>query len=243
MLRHGIPEDVVARPARRDARVPRLGRERARSARRWPTARGCRFAGRAWRVHHRPGTRRRTRSSTTRPRGELIAGDHLIKHISSNPLISRPLAAASRASARRRSSTYLASLRATRAMDLDGRAPRPRRSGRGPPGADRRALRHARAPRGQAARPRGRAPPHRARAGPGAVGQRRGDRRPTSRSARSSATSTCSSTRAASSRRRPTASCTSSRLTALRAGQPLTAGSGGRRRTRARGSRRASAAA
>ena len=49
--------------------------------------------------------------------GTLIAGDHLIKQISSNPLIAPPLDGR-RASARARCVTYLASLRETQRMPV-----------------------------------------------------------------------------------------------------------------------------
>ena len=91
MLRHGIPAGHRLRAARRDALVPRLGRELRRSS--TPLADGAvlPFAGRAWRVHHRPGHSPSDTVFHDEASGELIGGDHLIKHISSNPLISRPL--------------------------------------------------------------------------------------------------------------------------------------------------------
>ena len=91
MLRHGIPEDVVF-----------ALRAVTRSFRAWggscevstPLTDGALlpFAGRAWRVHHRPGHSPSDTVFHDEASGELVAGDHLIKHISSNPLISRPLA-------------------------------------------------------------------------------------------------------------------------------------------------------
>jgi glyoxylase-like metal-dependent hydrolase (beta-lactamase superfamily II) len=50
-------------------------------------------------------------------RGILLAADHLIKHISSNPLISRPLSGPSGGPRPRALLTYMDSLRATQAMD------------------------------------------------------------------------------------------------------------------------------
>ena len=91
MLRHGIPRGRRHRAARRHALVPRLGRELRRSS--TPLADGALlpFAGRAWRVHHRPGHSPSDTVFHDEASGELVGGDHLIKHISSNPLISRPL--------------------------------------------------------------------------------------------------------------------------------------------------------
>jgi glyoxylase-like metal-dependent hydrolase (beta-lactamase superfamily II) len=76
------------------------------------------FADRTWTVHHRPG---HTPSDTVfhdEARGELIAGDHLIKRISSNPLISRPLEGGDASDRPQALVIYLESLRATAAMDL-----------------------------------------------------------------------------------------------------------------------------
>ena len=74
----------------------------------------------------------------------LLAADHLIKHISSNPLRHAPAADARRRDRGPRPQalvTYLDSLRATREMDASARAPRPRRADHRPRRADRRALR------------------------------------------------------------------------------------------------------
>ena len=64
-----------------------------------------------------PGTAPRTRCSGTRSDGLLIAGDHLLAHISSNPLISRPLdGACPSRSAPDALVGYIASMRATREL-------------------------------------------------------------------------------------------------------------------------------
>ena len=75
------------------------------------------FAGRTWRVHHRPGHSPSDTVFHDEATGDLLGGDHLIKHISSNPLLSRPLDG-STGERPRALITYLASLNATRAMDL-----------------------------------------------------------------------------------------------------------------------------
>ena len=104
-----------------------------------------------------PATRPPTPSSGTSERRILIAADHLIKHISSNPLISRPLddreAAPTRRSARRRSSPTWSRCARTREMPAEIVL-----SGHGEPitdhvRADRRALRVPPPPRGQDPRP------------------------------------------------------------------------------------------
>jgi glyoxylase-like metal-dependent hydrolase (beta-lactamase superfamily II) len=77
------------------------------------------FAARSWRVHHRPGHSPSDTVFHDEASGELLVGDHLIKHISSNPLISRPLDGKDDGERPHALKTYLASLHATRAMDLE----------------------------------------------------------------------------------------------------------------------------
>jgi glyoxylase-like metal-dependent hydrolase (beta-lactamase superfamily II) len=134
MLRHGIPPDIVIalRAVTRSFRA--WGSSCAVST---PLADGSllEFAGRAWRVHHRPGHSPSDTVFHDEASGELIAGDHLIKHISSNPLISRPLDGRDDGPRPRALVTYLASLRATREMELSIVRP-----GHGDPVDDHRAL-------------------------------------------------------------------------------------------------------
>jgi glyoxylase-like metal-dependent hydrolase (beta-lactamase superfamily II) len=116
MLRHGVPADVVF-----------ALRAVTRQFRAWgascevtvPLADGAAlpFAGRTWRVHHRPGHSPSDTVFHDEASGELIGGDHLIKHISSNPLITRPLEGGEPAQRPKALVAYLASLRATQAMD------------------------------------------------------------------------------------------------------------------------------
>jgi glyoxylase-like metal-dependent hydrolase (beta-lactamase superfamily II) len=119
MLRHGIPDDtvMVLRAVTRQFRA--WGASATVTA---PVADGdtMAFANRAWRVHHRPGHSPSDTVFHDERSGELIGGDHLIKHISSNPLIALPLEGGSVDPAQRPKAlvAYLASLRATRAMDL-----------------------------------------------------------------------------------------------------------------------------
>jgi glyoxylase-like metal-dependent hydrolase (beta-lactamase superfamily II) len=75
---------------------------------------------RTLRVHHRPGHSPTDTLFHDEERGLLLGGDHLIKHISSNPLITRPLDGASGAGERPQALvTYLASLERTREMELE----------------------------------------------------------------------------------------------------------------------------
>ena len=68
-------------------------------------------------VHHRPGHSPSDVVLHDRERGILIGGDHLIRHISSNPLVTRPLGRGPDAERPHALEIYLASLRATRAME------------------------------------------------------------------------------------------------------------------------------
>jgi glyoxylase-like metal-dependent hydrolase (beta-lactamase superfamily II) len=119
MLRHGIPRDVVT-----------ALRSVSRSFRAWggstkvtrPLADGSdlEFAGRTLRVLHRPGHSPSDTLFHDRESGEVIGGDHLIAHISSNPLISRPLGGKSGEPGGGRPRaliTYMASMRETREME------------------------------------------------------------------------------------------------------------------------------
>jgi len=121
MLRHGIPRDVVT-----------ALRAVSRSFRAWggsapvdrPLADGedLGFASRTLRVLHRPGHSPSDTLFWDAARAVLIGGDHLIGHISSNPLVSRPLGGRSGepGDGRPRAlTTYLRSLEETRAMPVE----------------------------------------------------------------------------------------------------------------------------
>ena len=78
------------------------------------------FADRTLQVLHRPGHSPSDTLFHDRERRELIGGDHLIGHISSNPLISRPLGGKSGEPGGGRPRaliTYMRSMRETREMD------------------------------------------------------------------------------------------------------------------------------
>ena len=120
MLRHGVPRDVVT-----------ALRAVSRSFRGWggsatvdcPLADGgtLAFAGRTFEVRHRPGHSPSDTLFWDAEHAVLIGGDHLIKHISSNPLISRPLGGRSGepGTRPRMLMLYLDSLRDTRALPID----------------------------------------------------------------------------------------------------------------------------
>jgi glyoxylase-like metal-dependent hydrolase (beta-lactamase superfamily II) len=129
MLRHGIPADVVS-----------ALRAVSTSFRAWgaavqvtrPLADGerLRLRDRTLQVLHRPGHSPSDTVFYDERRAQLIAADHLIRHISSNPLLARPLNAAEDFDGPRPQAlvTYMASLEQTRAMDLRVVLP-----GHGPP--------------------------------------------------------------------------------------------------------------
>jgi glyoxylase-like metal-dependent hydrolase (beta-lactamase superfamily II) len=132
MLRHGIPQDV-ATALRSVSRAFQAWGARADVTRVLHDHGEIQLRDRTLRAHHRPGHSPTDTVFHDRERGILIAGDHLLRHISSNPLITRPRDG----SGERPQSlvTYLESLRATREMELDLVLP-----GHGEPITDHRAL-------------------------------------------------------------------------------------------------------
>jgi glyoxylase-like metal-dependent hydrolase (beta-lactamase superfamily II) len=116
MLRHGIPPDVAS-ALRSVSRAFRAWGARAEVTRVLSDGDEMRFRDRVLHVQHRPGHSPSDTVFHDRDRKLLIAGDHLLPHISSNPLMTRPLDG----SGERPQSlvVYMDSMRATRAMDLD----------------------------------------------------------------------------------------------------------------------------
>ena len=90
MLRNGIPEDVVA-ALRTVSSAFRAWGSRARVTRPLHDGDTLDLRDRSLQVLHRPGHSPTDTVFWDERRRILIAADHLIKHISSNPLISRPL--------------------------------------------------------------------------------------------------------------------------------------------------------
>jgi glyoxylase-like metal-dependent hydrolase (beta-lactamase superfamily II) len=119
MLRHGIPRDVVI-ALRSMSRAFRAWGAAGEVTHPLPDGGTLEFANRTLHVHHRPGHSPTDTIFHDRERGTVIGGDHLIAHISSNPLISRPVGGKSGEPADGRPRallTYLRSLRETRAME------------------------------------------------------------------------------------------------------------------------------
>jgi glyoxylase-like metal-dependent hydrolase (beta-lactamase superfamily II) len=121
MLRHGIPRDVVI-ALRTMSRSFRAWGGSAPVDRRLADGEELEFAGRTLQALHRPGHSPSDTLFWDAERRVLIGGDHLIGHISSNPLISRPLGGRSGEPGDGRPRalmTYLRSLRETREMPIE----------------------------------------------------------------------------------------------------------------------------
>jgi glyoxylase-like metal-dependent hydrolase (beta-lactamase superfamily II) len=116
MLRHGIPEDVVA-ALQSVSLAFRAWGARADVTRPLRDGEPLAFRDRTLHVHHRPGHSPTDTVFHDRERRILIAADHLLAHVSSNPLLTRP-----RDGSTERPQAlvqYLDSLAATREMDVD----------------------------------------------------------------------------------------------------------------------------
>ena len=116
MLRHGIPEDVVSALSS-VSRAFRAWGARAEVTRVLRDGEEVSFGDRTLRVHHRPGHSPTDTVFHDPERRILIAADHLLGHISSNPLITRPREGSSERP--QALVTYLDSLSATRAMNVE----------------------------------------------------------------------------------------------------------------------------
>jgi glyoxylase-like metal-dependent hydrolase (beta-lactamase superfamily II) len=118
MLRNGIPRDVVT-ALRSVSRSFRAWGGSAKVDRRLADGEELPFAGRTLQALHRPGHSPSDTLYWDEASGTLIGGDHLIGHISSNPLISRPVGGRSGEPGDGRPRAlmmYLRSLRETREM-------------------------------------------------------------------------------------------------------------------------------
>ena len=117
MLRHGLSADVVA-ALRAVSRMARGWGGSAKVDHRLADGGSLDFAGRSFSVHHRPGHSPSDTVFLDAADGTLIAGDHLLKSISSNPLISKPLDGTDPGERPHALLNYIASLRATREMPV-----------------------------------------------------------------------------------------------------------------------------
>src|SRR3954452_11111240 len=115
MLRGGIPADVAQALASLALAFGAWG-SRVSVGRTLHEGDVVQLRDRSLEVGFRPGHSPTDTVFHDRDRRMLIAGDHLIKHISSNPLISRPVGSKARPQSL---VTYIESLKRTARMDLD----------------------------------------------------------------------------------------------------------------------------
>jgi glyoxylase-like metal-dependent hydrolase (beta-lactamase superfamily II) len=115
MLRHGIPPDVAQALASVSLAFRAWG-SRAHITRVLREGDTIDLRDRSLEVHFRPGHSPTDTVFLDAARRMAIAGDHLLQHISSNPLISRPVGSKKRPQSL---VNYMASLRKTQAMDLE----------------------------------------------------------------------------------------------------------------------------
>jgi glyoxylase-like metal-dependent hydrolase (beta-lactamase superfamily II) len=116
MVRNGIPEDVVSALSAVSQAFRAWG-ARADVTRVLHDGDEMRFRDRTLHVHHRPGHSPSDTIFHDRERRSLLAGDHLLGHISSNPLITRQRDGSSERP--QALVTYLRSLEATRETDVE----------------------------------------------------------------------------------------------------------------------------
>ena len=132
MLRHGIPDDVVS-ALTSVSRAFRAWGARAEVTRVLRDGEEIALRDRTLHVHHRPGHSPTDTIFHDRERRILIAADHLLGHISSNPLITRPPDGSDERP--QALVTYLDSLSKTREMEVEVVLP-----GHGDPVTDHRTL-------------------------------------------------------------------------------------------------------
>jgi glyoxylase-like metal-dependent hydrolase (beta-lactamase superfamily II) len=136
MLRHGIPPEVVAALRAVSAGFRAWG-SAVEVTRPLVNGSELHLRDRTLKILHRPGHSPSDTVFHDQSRSILLAADHLIKHISSNPLLARPLGAGPEYTGPRPQAllTYMASLQQTREMELSLVLP-----GHGPPIVDHVAL-------------------------------------------------------------------------------------------------------
>jgi len=114
MTRHGIPEEVARALGSVSAAFRGWG-SKAKITRVLQDGDTIELRDRSLQVHFRPGHSPTDTVFEDSERKQLLAADHLLGHISSNPLISRPQGGGERTQALVQ---YMDSLRKTREMDL-----------------------------------------------------------------------------------------------------------------------------
>jgi glyoxylase-like metal-dependent hydrolase (beta-lactamase superfamily II) len=118
MRRHGVPHDTTIALATVGAAFRAFGSSGHVTR---PLADGdeLSFAQRSLRALHRPGHSPSDTIFWDQDRAILISGDHLIAHISSNPLVTRPLDGGSDAARPQALVAYMESMRATRELPAE----------------------------------------------------------------------------------------------------------------------------
>jgi glyoxylase-like metal-dependent hydrolase (beta-lactamase superfamily II) len=134
MRRHGVPDDVVIALRAVSAAFRGWG---ASARVTMPLHDGAELAlrDRTFQVRHRPGHSPSDTVFFDEHRRILLAGDHLIAHISSNPFVTRPLGASPDVERPHALITYMESMQATREMPAELTLP-----GHGDPILDHRTL-------------------------------------------------------------------------------------------------------
>jgi len=119
MLRHGIPTEIVTALRAVSAGFRAWGSS-VQVTRMLEDGGELRLRDRTLRVLHRPGHSPSDTVFYDEQRSIMLSADHLIAHISSNPLLARPLGGAGNEQGPRPQAliTYMHSLEQTRAMDL-----------------------------------------------------------------------------------------------------------------------------
>ena len=117
MRRHGVPEDLSIVLGAMSAAFRAYGSQ-AEVTRALEPGDVLEFRDRRLEVLHRPGHSPSDTVFWDAERAMLLAGDHLLGHISSNPLIARPLGGGSPDDRPRPLLDYIASMQATRAMPI-----------------------------------------------------------------------------------------------------------------------------
>jgi glyoxylase-like metal-dependent hydrolase (beta-lactamase superfamily II) len=118
MRRHGIPADLATVLGAVGVAFRAFG-SGGRVTRELRDGEDLVLRDRTLRVLHRPGHSPSDTIFWDEQRRILIAGDHLLAHISSNPLVSRPLTGDSHAARPRALITYIDSMLATRALPAE----------------------------------------------------------------------------------------------------------------------------
>jgi glyoxylase-like metal-dependent hydrolase (beta-lactamase superfamily II) len=116
MARHGVPDELRL-ALRSVSQAFRAWGARVDVTRPLADGAALQLRDRTLHVHHRPGHSPSDMVLHDAQRGILLAADHLIRHISSNPLVSRPLDGGRTDQRPQALVTYLESLRRTQSMD------------------------------------------------------------------------------------------------------------------------------